>query len=131
MSTLLNAKKGRIALAGLFALFAGGLQAMQPEGLLPKAEVKALIVNARMKADHMKLARHFQAKAQQMEAEAKEHEELAKEYRRSPTGDEQKHPGSGRTASHCEYFAEQLAKAAREARLLAADHEQMAEAAEK
>jgi hypothetical protein len=133
MSIRIRSRLGRIGTATFLVLLSGAfsssLWAIAPEGLLPKTEVRALVASAKSKADHMKLARHFQATALQMEAQAQEHQELVKEYRRNPTGDEQKHPGSARTASHCEYFAEHMAKAAREARLLAAGHERMAESA--
>lgn len=62
-----------------------------------------------------------------------EHEELAKKYRNGPTsqGLAMKHPMSGRTAAHCEYFAKSTREAARAARGLAAAHEQMAKDASK
>jgi hypothetical protein len=40
-----------------------------------------------------------------------------------------KHPMSGRTAEHCEYFAKSAREAAKAARELAGAHEQMAKEA--
>ncbi len=113
-------------LALLLTVSSGGLSALQPEGLLPKKVVKALLANAKTPQDHLKLARHFAAKAAQHEAEAKEHEVLAAEYRRRPTIHETKHPMSPQTAAHCDYYAEHCRKAAAELRSLAAAHDEMA-----
>ena len=96
---------------------------------LSKAELKKLIATASTPQDHERIAKHFDAKAAQLEAEAKEHEELAAEYTRNPTVHEQKHPMGGQTAGHCKLFAEKCREAAKEARQLAADHRQMAKAA--
>lgn len=57
-----------------------------------------------------------------MDAEAAEHEELAKQYTNSPGVHEQKHPMSGKTAAHCKYFAQAARKAAAEDRALAVSH---------
>ena len=97
---------------------------------LSKAELKKLIATASTPQDHERVARHYDAKAAQLEAEAKEHKQLAAEYARKPTGHEQKHPMSGRTAEHCKFFAEKFREAAKEARQLAADHRQMIKAEE-
>lgn len=68
----------------------------------------------------------FTQKAEMMEAEALEHEELAKEYANNPGIHVMKHPMSGRTAAHCKYFAQAARKAATEDRALATAHEAMA-----
>ena len=44
---------------------------------------------------------------------------------------EMKHPMSGQTAGHCQFFADDLLKAAQRARQLAADHRQMEKLASK
>lgn len=96
---------------------------------LTKKEVKALVANAKTPEDHMKLAKHFQQQADRLEAEAKEHDELAQEYRKNPSAMAMKMPMSGRSAEHCEYFARSAREAAKAARELAASHEQMAKEA--
>jgi hypothetical protein len=112
------------------ALMAGASFAADQD-ILSKTELKKLIATANTPQDHQRIARHFDAKAGQLEAEAKDHEELAAEYRRTPAGHEQKHPMSGLTAAHCEYFAGEMRRAAHEARKLAADHREMAKPAGK
>jgi len=105
------------------------MDAAQSAARLTKKEVKALVANAKTPEDHMKLARHFKQEADRLEAEAKEHDELAQEYRRSPSAMAMKMPMSGRSAEHCEYFAKSTREAAKAARELAAAHEQMAKEA--
>ncbi len=92
---------------------------------LNKAELKQLIASASTPADHERIAKHFDAKAVKLEADAVEHEELAAEYTRNPTGQEIKHPMSGQTAGHCKYLAKTLREAAKQSRQLAADHREM------
>ena len=87
---------------------------------------KALIGNAKTAEDHERLAKHFDAEAAQLDAEATEHQELAAEYKAHPSGQDSKHPMSGKTAGHCQFFADDLHKAATQARALAADHRGMA-----
>ena len=108
------------ALAALFIPLLAGAQSMGKEDL------KKLIAGAMNPADHERIAKHYDAKAVQLEADAKEHEELASEYKRNPTGHEQKHPMSGQTAAHCKLFADRFREAAKQARQLAVDHRQMA-----
>ena len=52
---------------------------------LSKQEVKTLIGSASTVQDHQRLANHFDAKADELEAESKEHQELAAKYRANPT----------------------------------------------
>lgn len=117
-----------VAVAALLAYLgvAPQMDAAQSTARLTKKEVKALVANAKTPEDHMKLARHFKQEADRLEAEAKEHDELAQEYRRSPSAMAMKMPMSGRSAEHCEYFAKSTREAAKAARELAAAHEQMA-----
>ena len=79
-------------------------------------------------ADHQRIAKHFDAKADELEAESKEHHELAAKYKANPTGHEMKHPMSGQTAGHCQFFADDLHKASVRARQMATDHREMAKA---
>ena len=112
-------------------LAAGSLLAADETGILNKQELKTLIANAKTPADHTLLAKHFGAKAAQLDAEAKEHEELAAQYRANPNIHEMKHPGSAQTAGHCQFFGKSLRKAAVDARKLASDHELMAKGTSK
>jgi hypothetical protein len=61
-----------------------------------------------------------------MSAEAKEHDELAALYAKSPNPAGMKQPLSGRTAEHCKYFAEYARKAAQQDQELSKMHEDMA-----
>lgn len=74
----------------------------------------------------MKLARYFNEEADRLEAEAKEHEELAQEYRKNPSAMSMKTPMSPNSADHCLYFAKAARDAAKAARELASSHEGMA-----
>lgn len=88
--------------------------------LLSKKDLKALIANAKTPQDHHRLAVHFAAKADQLEADANDHFELSKSINRRDRG-----------YNHCASLAEELHKAAAEARELSADHSEMAKQAQK
>src|SRR5258708_6648 len=64
-----------------------------------------------------------------MTAEAKEHDERAEVYSKSPNPHAMKHPLSGLTAEHCKHFAGYARKAAEQAQELAKMHEDMAKQA--
>src|SRR5262245_47007547 len=93
-------------------LVAGLSSAADETAILGKQELKTWIANAKTATDHTRLAKHFSAKAAQLVADAKEHEELAAQYRANPTIHEIKHPGSTQTAGHCQFFGKSLRKAA-------------------
>lgn len=114
----------------LIALLAGVAFAAESH-TMSKSEAKELIGKASTPEDHHKLAAYFNGKADNMEAEAVEHDELAKDYASHPGIHDMKHPMSGNTAAHCKYFAQAARKAAAEDRALAAAHEGMAERAKK
>jgi hypothetical protein len=122
MSKFLNITRNLILLATAAVLTTPFANAQ----VLGKAELKKLVATASTPQDHERIAKHFDAKAAQYEADAKDHEELAAEYATSPNGHEQKHPMSGLTAEHCRYFAKEARRAAEEARKVAADHRAMA-----
>ena len=119
---------GRMVTLCLAACFLAGIS---PAQTLPSAEVKRLTASAKTSADHMKLAKHYEAVAAKHDAEATEHEALAMQYAKQPTGREQKHPMSGQTAEHCKYYAEHCRKAAESARRIAAAHTEMAKPRQK
>ncbi len=115
----------------LISVAAGLAVAAEPMSMMSKAEVKELIGKASTPQDHQRLAEYFNHKAGMMEAEAVEHDELAKEYLNNPGIHAMKHPMSGTTSSHCKYFAQAARKAAAADRALAASHEQMAKTSPK
>lgn len=115
------------------ALLLGGIsQMMGAEAVqLSKDQVKELIGSAKTPGDHQKLAAFYRGEADKLEAEAKEHEELATAYRSRTDAVAQKHTMSGKTAGHCDYFAKSVREAAKADRELAAEHELMAKGANK
>lgn len=115
----------------LIVLTAALTLAAQSVPTMSKAEAKQLIAKASTPEDHHRLAAYFTQKAEKMESEAVEHEELAKEYSNNPGIHAMKHPMSGNTAAHCKYFATAARKAAAEDRALALAHNKMAENAQK
>jgi hypothetical protein len=118
-----------LLLATLTVLAGGAALRADDSKLLNKDELRHLIATAETPQDHERLAAHFTAKAEQLDAEAKEHMELAADYKTNPNMHEMKHPMSAQTAGHCDYFAKSLTKAAQDARKLAVDHEAMAKQA--
>ena len=124
-------RQGTVWVSLLATLGAGMFLWAGDGGLLSKEEVKTLITSAKTAQDHQRLAQHFDAKADQLEAESKEHQELAAHYKAHPTIHEMKHPGSPQTAGHCQYFADDLHKASLRARQMATDHREMGKQAAK
>lgn len=122
MSKFLNITRNLVLLAMTATLMTPFATAQT----LSKAELKKLIAVANTPAEHERLAKHYDAKAAELEADAKEHDELALEYRKNPQGHDLKHPMSGTTAAHCEHYAKEARAAAQTARKLAADHREMA-----
>jgi hypothetical protein len=99
-----------------------------------KKKVKAMVASAKTPEDHMRLATYFNQEADRLEADARDHEELAKTYRLYPStaggGKAGGNPQS-RTAEHCDAAVKSLREAAKSLRELAAEHEQMANDASK
>ena len=95
---------------------------------MTKKEVKELISKAHTSTDHQRLADYYAQEASGLEAEAKEHSELAEAYAKSPNAHESKHPNSGATAGHCRTMAERYSGLAKEAKALSALHAGMAKA---
>ena len=114
-----------IALAASTAAFAA--QAPKSTDLLTSKQVKELVATAQTPADHVKLQKHFLTLAAKYEAEATEHADLAQSYRKPHVG--RLMPGSyPKKAEHCDRLTQTLRDAAKEARELASEHEQMATA---
>jgi hypothetical protein len=96
---------------------------------LSKKEVKALIASARTKEDHQKLADYYKAETERLEAEAKDHDEMAEAYKKNPSPMAVKHPeaiGEG----HCHEMARRFREAATQAGELTAMHEDVAKTAQ-
>ena len=113
----------------LIAFAAGIAFAAEPAPKISKGELKELIASARTTEDHHRLAIYFKEKADMMEKEAVEHEELAQVYFDNPGNDEMKRSWSVTTAGHCRTYAKEARKAEAEDRALATAHETMAKAA--
>jgi hypothetical protein len=113
----------------LLVFLAVGYTAAGQRPSLSKKEVKALIASAKTKEDHLKLADFYKTEMVRLEAEAKDHDEMAEMYRKNPNPMAVKHPeaiGEG----HCHEMARRYREAAAKAEELAAMHEQLATAAE-
>ncbi|MDE3166213.1 MAG: hypothetical protein KGN36_10430 [Acidobacteriota bacterium] len=107
-----------LALSGFGAQAAAGIT---------KKEARQLTTSAKTPEDHRKLAQYYRAEADRFDAEAKDHAAMARSYRATPTASEIKRPGASDTAAHCERLSQDLAKAAADARVLASDHEALAQ----
>src|SRR6266700_2530891 len=57
---------------------------VEPAGKLSKSELITLIQTAKAPADHMKLAKYYQYEATRLEADVKEHGEMAAAYDKNP-----------------------------------------------
>ena len=130
MKTMSALKKQTVWVLLLAATFTvpNKLRAQDPDAI-SKQDVKALVTNAKSAEEHERLAKHFDTEAVQLDAEANEHQDLVAGYKANSSGQASKHPMSGKTAGHCQYFADDLHKAATQARELAADHREMAKLA--
>jgi len=83
-------------------------------------DIPASIANASTPADHQRIADFFTQKAANYEIEAAWHEKMALSYTNRPKGD------LPSMIAHCRTLRDQFANAAKEARLLADAHRQLA-----
>ena len=100
--------------------FGTSIWAQQKEKPLTKSQAMALLASAETPEQHEQLAQYFKMKAAKLDAEAKEHLELANAYHKG------KAPNMN-NASLCEQAAADERKAAEENRALADSHHKMAE----
>ena len=100
--------------------------AAEPVKPLGNKEAMQLTMSASTPADHLRLAKYFELKAEKLEAESKEHADMARNFRAQPTASDTKRPGAADTASHCASLSQNLAKAAKDSRALASDQEALA-----
>jgi hypothetical protein len=113
------------------ALFIGAFTGAGAASIqLSKGEVKEIADSATTPADHQKLAAYFNSEADRFEADAIEHEALANAHRIKTDAIAQKHPMSGNTAGHCDYFAKTARAKATADRDRAAQHQLLGKGAE-
>ena len=103
----------------------GAAQSRAPERWTAR-DLKEAVSTAKTADDHRKVAQYYISNAARLDAEAKEHAELAETYRKSPNLHEQKHPMSPATAGHCQWLADRDKEMAQKNRDLAMLHEDMA-----
>jgi hypothetical protein len=128
---MMNNNKFRVTLLtaaiGLLAV-AVSLPAEEKGKTLSQSDLKSLVAKAETKADHERIAQHFDAEADRYDAEAKEHSDLAVFYQKNtPNG--AKYPGGMKTFQHCDSVSKSLTQAAQDSRVLASEHREMAKGA--
>lgn len=123
-------KRRGTLLAALITLFlvAGMIQPAnaQSETRLSKKEVMALVAEAKTSQDHERLVSHYKAEALRLEAEAKDHAEMAAMYKKNPGPESMKHPLAYRTEAHCRIISQRYADAAKRMHALSEAHSDMA-----
>src|SRR5437763_7892818 len=98
--------------------------AAKPNPVMSKKEVKALIQTAKTPEDHLKLAHYYHYEANQLQAEARDHKEMADDYFKTPSRyPTPKYPTTGQ---HCRELTAYYTQAAEKAEQMAAMHEEMA-----
>ena len=119
-----------LALAMGFAAFAQAPATQQHKvEKLSNQQLLALITAARTPSEHLRIARYYEATAQEYLAQSRDHEEQAEAYKRNPVTSNSKFAAG--TVDHCEYFAQTYKDMAAKMQDLAQMHEQMARDAEK
>lgn len=95
---------------------------------LSKHELRSLVKGAATPEQHMRLARYYEAKAQQDLAESNEHGRMAEQFRNNPMVNNDKRRFG--TVDHCEYYEKFFKQRAIKMQSLAHTQEQMASGAE-
>lgn len=103
----------------LVAMLVAGLVGCTSPGP-PATDIPATIANASGPADHRKIADYFERKALAYDAEAVQHDLLARSYVNLTRGD------TVSMIAHCRALRDQFVAAAKEARALALEHRQVA-----
>ena len=122
-----------LTIALVMTTFAFGQMQMSPSPQ-PKAEklnskqILVLISVAKTPAEHRRLAVYYEAKAQDLFAQSKEHAQMAEAYKQNPVTSSSKNARG--TVDHCTYIAQSLKDSAGKLHELAQIHEQMAKDAE-
>jgi len=97
---------------------------------LTKKELKVLLKTAKTSSEHLKIAEYYRQEAQQFSDKAKYHEEMGAQYAKNPIPNESKFPANTFGTGHCRKFVADYQAKAKHAEDLAAQHEEMAIAAE-
>lgn len=118
---------GALVLAFVIPII-GAAQNKAPQSWTTR-DLKQAIATAKTAVDHKNIALYYTNDAVRLEAQAKDHAELAELYRKSPNLHEQKHPMSPDTAGHCQWMADRYKEMAQKERDLAKLHEEMAKPA--
>ena len=100
----------------------------EPVHKLAKKELRSLLKNARTASDHHQLAASYRQEVERLMKRSNEHEQLAEAYA-NRTIFEPKTSFPGGLLRHCREFATDLAKAAKDAQLLAEAHQALAQKA--
>jgi hypothetical protein len=114
-----------IPFAAAAVLFLAAVQPVSAQKL-GAADLDSLIANAQTKADHLKLAAHYTALADELAKESQGHEKMAMRYERRNLPPKVA-PTNRSMVGHCKKLAQSLSEASNEARQMAADHTAMAE----
>lgn len=109
------------------------LACIQPAGALAqntqtlsKKELKVLLASAKTSSDEQKLASHYRAQAERLNAKSQDFAKHADFLATQPATIESKQGISCNCTSHYRYFSKQYAQEAKEAEALAQQHEQLA-----
>lgn len=109
-----------LAAIGLTAIGVGATSTQE----MSKKQVKALIANARTRADHKRLAAYYRSEAARLKAKQQDHEEEAAEYFQNPSNHPvPKYPTLGQ---HCRDLSGYYGMAAQKAAAMAELHENLA-----
>ena len=107
------------------AAFGQAPSATQPKSEhLSKQQLNTLIATAKTSAEHERIAKFYEASAQDYRAQAQEHEAMVVAYKANSSLSNEKNQAS--TIGHCEYFVKTFKDMAVKSQELAQLHEQMA-----
>ncbi|RJG11769.1 hypothetical protein [Massilia cavernae] len=107
----------KLAIAGILFIGLVGCNTM----VGPTAnDIPASIASATTPGDHQKIAEYFAQKAVEYDAEAAQHDQMARAYTNRPKGE------FGAMISHCRNLRDQFVSAAKTARTMAQEHRLMA-----
>ena len=81
VTTTTHRTRTAIALVALLTFLFGVAPQMKAADQLTKKQAKALAATAKTPADHMRLAAYYKLEADRLDAEAKDHDDLAQVYR--------------------------------------------------
>ncbi len=126
-------KRAASALSLVFALalMIGPLAIAQTHktAKIGKQQLLSLISTAETPAQHRRIARYYEAEAQDFLAQSREHDEQGAAYKKNPMTSSSKFKTD--TVDHCDYFVKSFKDAAAKDQELAQMHEEMAKDAEK